>query len=71
MRDPIAKIKTEVQEFAAMRGNKRRLAREAGLPESTLGGLQGQAWNPTIHTLTALHTAMLRLKRTDSSSRVA
>ena len=71
MRDPIAKIKSEVQTFATMRGNKRRLAREAGLPESTLGGLQGKDWNPTVHTLTALHTAMLRLKRTDNPSRVA
>ena len=71
MNGSINKIKSDVQAFASMRGNKRRLAREAGLPESTLGGLQNQDWNPTVHTLTALHTAMTKLKRTDNSSRVA
>lgn len=68
MHDPIAKIRTEVQAFAIVRGNKRRLAREAGIPESTLGGLQGEDWNPTVQTLTALHTAMLRLKLCDSKA---
>lgn len=70
MQNPIIETKRDIQLFAAQWGNKRRLAREAGLREATLVGIERPEWNPNSDTLSALATAMLRLKRTDSSSRV-
>jgi hypothetical protein len=63
MSDIISGAKSAVQEFAAIRGNKRRLARAAGLPESTLTGVDCATWNPKTETLIALHKAMAELQR--------
>lgn len=62
MSDVIGHARNAVQEFAAIRGNKRKLARAANVPEQTLTGIDRDDWNPKTETLAALYRAMESLK---------
>lgn len=58
MSDPVTNTIERLQRFAAVRGNKRALARAADIPESTLIGLEHEGWNPKAETLVALAKAL-------------
>jgi len=62
MSDPITHTIDRLQRFAAVRGNKRALARAANLAESTLIGLEAPDWNPKAETLAALAKALEQLE---------
>lgn len=70
MENTISDIKRAVQQFAAVRGNKRRLARATGVAESTLTHIESDHWNPRLETLAALARAVEQMQD-ESASKVA